>query len=222
MKNELVLGQYTDGDVIEKVVNGDIALFEILIRRYNSLLYKIGRSYNYNHEDTEDLMQDTFIDVFTNLLKFEGRSSFKTWIMRIMMNNCFKKRQKFSFKNEVAIDISDKSIPMFTNEGHTDININFSNKELSVIIEAALKQIPLDYRMVFTLREINDLNVSETAEVLNISESNVKVRLNRARAMLRKELEKSYSPSDIFEFNLVYCDNMVQRVMSKILKNGSI
>jgi RNA polymerase sigma-70 factor (ECF subfamily) len=66
------------------------------------------------------------------------------------------------------------------------------------------------------LREINGLSVKETAEALNISEANVKVRLNRAKAMLRKEVEKSYKVEDIFEFNLIYCDSMVNRVMDKI------
>jgi RNA polymerase sigma-70 factor (ECF subfamily) len=72
------------------------------------------------------------------------------------------------------------------------------------------------YRLVFTLREVNGLNVAETADTLNISEANVKVRLNRAKTMLRKEVEKSYSAEDIFEFNLVYCDAMVQRVINKL------
>ena len=90
------------------------------------------------------------------------------------------------------------------------------NRELNVVIEDALQQVPSDYRMVFSLREINGLNVSETAEVLNISEANVKVRLNRAKAMLRKEVERSYSVADIFEFNLIYCDAIVNNVMNKI------
>jgi len=90
------------------------------------------------------------------------------------------------------------------------------NKELGYVIEKALKQVPLDYRMVFSLREINGLNVIETAEALNISEANVRVRLNRAKTMLKKEIEKSYKPEEIFEFNLTWCDRMVERVMEKI------
>ena len=66
------------------------------------------------------------------------------------------------------------------------------------------------------MREINGLDTKETAEALNISEANVKVRLNRAKAMLRKEIERSYSPEDIYSFNLVYCDAMVNNVMNKI------
>jgi RNA polymerase sigma-70 factor (ECF subfamily) len=74
--------------------------------------------------------------------------------------------------------------------------------------------------MVFSLREISGLTVEETAEVLNISEGNVKVRLNRAKTMLRKEVEKLYTAEDIFEFNIIYCDAMVNKVMSKLNEMG--
>lgn len=208
--------QYTDTDVIQKVLEGEAELFEIIVRRYNSLLYKLGRSYSYNHEDTQDLMQDTFIDVYTNLSHFESRSSFKTWMVKIMLNNCYHKRQKFSYKNEVVNEISDKSTPMFSNQEQSDPNKTVSYKELTTVIEKALQRIPLEYRIVFSLREINGLNILETSEALNISEGNVKIRLNRAKAMLRKEIEKSYSAEDIYEFNLVYCDAMVNRVIKRI------
>ena len=133
-----------------------------------------------------------------------------------MLNNCFRKKQKFSFKNEVANEISDKSIPMFSNQPQTDTNKTVVNRELSLVIENALKQVPLDYRMVFSLREINGLNVAETAEALSITGANVKVRLNRAKTMLRKEIEKSYTAEDIFEFNLIYCDAITSNVMNKL------
>jgi len=107
---------------------------------------------------------------------------------------------------------------MFSNQQHTDTNKTVANRELHLVIENALKQVPIDYRIVFSLREINGLNVLETAEALCISESNVKVRLNRAKTMLRKEIEKAYTAEDIFEFNLKYCDAMVSRVMNN-LKN---
>ena len=207
--------EYSEADIIQKILQGDVGLFEILIRRSNALLYKTGRSYNYSHEDTQDLMQDTFINAYTGLKTFSGIASFKTWIIKIMLNNCFKRKQKFSFKNELAAEISDKSKPMFLNE-YADANKTVVNRELSSVIERALQQLPLDYRMVFSLREITGLTVLETAEALNISTTNVKVRLNRAKAMLRKEIERSYAPEDIFEFNLKYCDAMVNAVMGKI------
>ena len=211
-----VFEQYADVEIIQKILEGEFSLFEIFIRRNNPFLYKTGRSYNYNHEDTQDLMQDTFIEAYTNLKKFENRATFKTWIIKIMLNNCFRKKQKFSFKKEVAQQINDKSIPMFSDQPHTDINKNVVNRELNLVIENALNQVPLDYRMVFSLREISGLSVAETAEALSINESNVKVRLNRAKTMLRKEIEKSYSTEDIFEFNAIYCDAITNSVMSKL------
>jgi len=210
------LDKYADIDIIQKILAGENALYEILIRRYNPFLYKIGRSYNYNHEDTQDLMQDSFVDAYINLSKFENRSSFKTWLIKIMLNNCYRKGQKLSFKNEICTEMNDGLKPVFSSDQLTDTNTKVLNRELNFIIEEALKQLPSDYRMVFSLREITGLNVKETAEVLSISEANVKVRLNRAKAMLKKEIERSYKVDEIFEFNLIYCDSIVNRVMNKI------
>lgn len=208
--------RYSDFDVVQKIVAGEVALFEIIIRRHNAALYRIGRSYNYDHADTQDLMQETYLNAYTHLSKFENRSSFKTWIIKIMLNQCYKKQQKWSFKNVIPAEINEGSQPVFSNDHHTDTNKAVMNRELNFVVEHALEQVPVDYRLVFTLREINGLNIAETAESLNISEANVKVRLNRAKTMLRKEVEKAYTPEDIYEFNLVYCDAMVERVMNKI------
>lgn len=208
--------QYSDFEIVEKIIEGDTKLYEILIRRHNPSLYKIGRAYQYNHQDTEDLMQETYISAFYSLPKFENRSSFKTWLIRIMLNNCFQKKQKFSFKNETPVENiqSEKNNPMFQQPVSTEKTI--VTKELGHVLGNALTKIPEDYRMVFTLRELNGLSIIETTEALNISESNAKVRLSRAKKMLRSEIEKMYSPDDIFEFNLVYCDAMVTKVMNKI------
>ncbi len=206
----------TEAEIVERILNGEKPLYEIIVRRFNSHLYKTGRSYNYNHEDTQDLMQDTYIDAFKSLAQFEQRSSFKTWIIRIMLNNCYRKKEKFSFKMEYAQEnINEKAAPMFTHS-NSDVNMQIHSRELGHIIEKSLSELSEDYRMVFSLREMNGLNVSETASLLNITETNVKVRLNRAKSMLKKEIEKSYSPDEIFEFNLIYCDAMVENVMKKI------
>jgi len=212
--------QFTDAEVIQKILAGETALFELLVRRYNPYLYKTGRTYNYNHEDTQDLMQDTFIDAYASLSKFEGRSSVKTWIIKIMLNNCFRKRQKLSYKNEIANEMDERSISGFSNQMKTDADKTIQNRELNIIIENALERLPLDFRMVFSLRELNGMSITETADILSISETNVKVRLNRAKSMLRKEIERYYSAQDIYEFNLVYCDRIVDRVM-KSLKGNS-
>ena len=211
--------QYPDVEVIRQVLLGNTALFEILIRRYNPDLYKTGRGYGYNHQDTEDLMQEAFVNVFQNLSKFENRSTFKTWVIRIMLNQCYHKSKKFSVQNKPTVEISvnENSGSMFLTTNHSNPGRTVINRELRNVIEAALQDLPEDYRIIFTLRELTGFNVAETAELLNITTSNVKVRLNRAKMQLRKEIEKIYSPEDIYEFNLIYCDKIVDGVMKRIL-----
>jgi len=212
-------GAITETELINRIQTGEKELFEILIRRNNPYLYKIGMTYGYVHEDVEDLMQETFLAAYVNLEKFEGRSSFKTWITRIMLNQCYQKAKKMSFKNEKANQaINEKATPMFETHQSNDTYKSVLNSELSSIVGNALISIPFEYRMVFSLRELNGMSIAETAEMLNISETNVKVRLNRAKHMLREKVEKMYTPQDIFEFNLIYCDKVTDGVMQAINK----
>ena len=209
----------TELELISRIRKGERELFEILIRRNNPYLYKLGMTYGYKHEDVEDLMQEAFIAGYLNLEKFEARSSFKTWITRIMLNQCYQKAQKLSFKFEKANDIlNEKTTPMFESNQSTDTYRSVLNNELSNIIGSALTSIPLEYRMVFSLRELNGMSTAEAAEVLDISETNVKARLSRAKQMLREKVEKMYAPGEIFEFNLIYCDKIVDEVMKSINK----
>lgn len=205
-----------ESEIITRILTGEKLLYEIIVRRYNPYLYKIGRSFNYTHEDTQDLMQDTLVDAFKNLAQFESRADFKTWLIRIMLNNCYRKKQKLSFKNELPqASINENVVPMFNNTNN-DANRQIHNRELGHVIEESLSRIPEEYRMVFSLREMNGLSVAETATLLGITESNVKVRLNRAKAMLRSAIERSYSSDEIFEFHLSYCNALTDSVMKKI------
>ena len=97
-----------------------------------------------------------------------------------------------------------------------------SNRELTAVLEKSIQNIPGIYRTVFILREVEGFSVAETAELLDITPVNVKVRLNRAKALLQKEVEQYYSRSEVYSFNLVYCDQIVNRVFEKIhaLQNG--
>lgn len=209
------INKLSEEEIIQRILAGEKPLYELIVKRFNPTLYKIGRSYNYNHQDTQDLMQDSFIDAYKNLKQFEGRAHFKTWIIRIMLNNCYRKKEKLSFKNELTTDFNENAKPMFSNTQYNAVN-NIQNRELGHIIENALATITEDYRIVFSLREINGLNVAETAELLGISEANVKVRLNRAKTILRNKIELAYSNLELYEFNLQYCDAIVINVMQKI------
>jgi RNA polymerase sigma-70 factor (ECF subfamily) len=164
-------------------------------------------------------MQEAYVAAYTNLSKFENRSSFKTWLIRIMLNCCYHKRKKLSYKNEKASlqTTNENSAPMYAGQ-QGDTGKSIANRELKEVLEGSVQKLPEDYRMVFALRELSGLNTAETAEALNITEANVKVRLNRARTLLRKEIEKIYSADEIFEFNLIYCDKIVENVLMQISK----
>jgi len=219
MNNVLnVAVQYTDAEVIEQVLAGNIAWFEILIRRYNALLYKTGRSYGFNHQDTEDLMQETYINAYQHLKKLENHAVFKTWLIKIMLHQCYHKARKGSYqlerKNDVVVNYNTSLMDL--HNSNNDGTKTFLKKELNQVIEHSLQKLPEDYRLTFALRELAGLSVNETAELMKTSAANVKVRLNRARLMLRREIEQLYSAADIYEFNLIYCDKIVDAVMSKL------
>ena len=97
---------YSDTEIITRILSGEIILFEVLIKRNNASLYRTGLSYGFNHQDVEDLMQETYISAYSNLSKFENRSSFKTWVIKIMLNQCHHKAKKFSYKNEKPNQVS--------------------------------------------------------------------------------------------------------------------
>lgn len=217
MNPSLVDKKISDLQCISRILDGETELYETIIRKYNGYLYKIGRSYGFEHSDVEDLMQETYINAFLNLSKFENRSSFKTWIVRIMLNQCYHKRHKTSTINEITgkEDIEENATVMFQ-PAQRDPGKAIQNRELKEVLQKAIQKMPDDYKMVFALRELNGMSVNETAEALSISESNVKVRMNRARHLLQNKINQTYSPEEIFEFNLIYCDGMVNRVMHAI------
>jgi RNA polymerase sigma factor (sigma-70 family) len=203
----------SDETVIQKILEGDTAMFEILIRRYNTVIYRIGRMYAFNHHDTEDLMQDTHVSAYTQLASFEHRASYKTWISRIMINKCIYKLKYGYFKNEIPGEQVYES-----NSATIQTEQNMLNRELSSVLEKSLESIPVIYRSVFVLREVQGFSVAETAELLGITPVNVKVRLNRAKSLLQKQLEQFYTANEIYSFNLIYCDNIVKRVFDEINK----
>lgn len=208
----------SEEEIIQKILDGEMALFEILIRRYNAILYKIARSYDFDHEEAKDLLQETHIAAYQNLKKFESRSSYKTWIAKIMVNKCLYKLSYGSSKYEIAHQIVDEnSQPMFSSKKQTT-EADVLNRELSAILEKSLEKIPVHYRSVFLLREVEGLSIAETAELLNLTPVNVKVRLNRAKTLLQKELEKYYPKAQLYDFNLIYCDSVVNYIFSAIRK----
>lgn len=195
--------------LIERILAGEKRLFELIIRRYNQRLYRIGMSILNEDAEVEDAMQTAYINAYEHLGQFEHRSSFNTWITRILLNECLaqkKRRQRLLTEKEGP---SQKSISMRTPA------FVLVNKELKSVLEDAVGHLPEKYRLVFMLREIEEMSVKETSEMLQIEETNVKVRLNRAKTMLKDRLQ-GYMKDQVYHFHLTRCDRMVENVFNKL------
>ena len=210
----LQTGMLTDDELIAKILNGERALFEILVRRYNAVLYKIARGYGFNHQDAQDLMQEAHVTAYMQLSQFEHRASYKTWLCKILIHKCGYKLHYGYFKNEIpdSAMVQEQVQTLYTSQTEKKV----MNRELSKVLEESIQKLALPYRTVFILREIEGFNVAETATLLGITPINVKVRLNRAKTMLQKTLEQIYCTADLFEFNLIYCDEVVRNVFQQI------
>jgi RNA polymerase sigma factor (sigma-70 family) len=192
--------QFSEIELISLIVSGQKRLFEYVMRGYNQRLYRIGMSILHRDVDVEDMMQNTYLKAYEHLNEFEQKSLLGTWLTRIMINECLlQKKRNRRFDIESAESYSDSRTDIQTPE-----NILVS-KELGLQLEDAISRLPEQYRLVFVLREIENLSVKETGEALSIGVSNVKASLRRAKTMLRKDLI-GYLSDHLFKLYRSRCD----------------
>ena len=216
MRETLAADSITDKEIITRVLGGEKELYAIIIRRYNQRLYRIGMSIVNDDAEVEDIMQVAYIHAWENLSNFAFKSAFSTWLTRILINESLlrlKKRGKSINMNDDNMDneIYQQDASMVPTPVSTLLN-----SELRSLMEVAIKKLPEKYRMVFIMREIEGMNIAETQECLDISESNVKVRLNRAKSLLKETLAPYYKKEEVFHFHLTRCDVMVDQVMRRL------
>lgn len=205
--------EMSDKEIVERILSGEKELFERLIRKYNLRLYRVARSIVKTEDDVEDLMQSAYIKAYENMGKFQWRSSFSTWLIKILANECFaylKKKKRFIVK---PLDDDIKSLKSMSRNLPTSVVLN---NELRIALENALLSIHEKYRTVFMMREIEEMSIAETAQALELTESNVKIRLSRAKMMLQKKLNDYYKNDLIFSFHLSRCDKIVKSVFSAL------
>ena len=215
-QEQLVTGSISDSEIITRILQGEKDLYAIVVRRYNQRLYRVAMSIINDDSEVEDVMQVAYIKAYENLGQFASKSSFSTWLTRILINESLlrlKRRGKLINMND---DIMDNEIyEQHTIPVETPVS-RMLNVELKGILEQAIGKLPEKYRAIFVMREIEGMNVAETQQCLDISEGNVKVRLNRAKALLKNALSGLYNKEDILHFHLTRCDNIVSQVMKQI------
>lgn len=208
----------SDMEIITRVLNGEKNLYALLVKRYNQRLYRACMAVMNNDAEAEDVMQVTYIKAYENLGKFGFKSSFSTWLTRILINESLlrlKKQKKSLAMNEDRMEHEMNKLP--SANVHTPLN-KVLNSELKQVLEEAIQLLPEKYRTVFVLREIEEMNVAETQECLGLSEANVKVRLTRAKVLLRDRLNTIYKKEELLPFHLTRCDRVTDYVMREIEK----
>jgi RNA polymerase sigma-70 factor (ECF subfamily) len=210
---------FSDDQLVQLVRDGDAALYEILMRRYNQRIYRVVYTILRNDAEAEDVMQETYLRAYQHLRDFAGDSKFSTWLTKIAVYEALARVRSRARSTQSKIKSDADLDPMDSLRSDArDPEKQTYDRELKVVLERAIDALPDHYRSVFVLRVIEGLDVNETAAALDLGVEAVKTRLHRGRALLRKELEQRagiVAPS-IFPFHLSRCDRVVDGVYKKI------
>jgi RNA polymerase sigma-70 factor, ECF subfamily len=220
----------SDAEIVERIRRGDVQLFELLMRRHNQRLYRLVRSIVRQDAAAEDAAQEAWVRAFTHLDQFEGRATFSTWLLRIGVHEayaCLRRARRLVPLEGISAGRPGRDEAM--DEGHAEDVVGSSvvadspewlaeRAELRRILVHVIDRLPRPHRLVFVLRDVEGLSTAETAAALGMSDENVKVRLHRARASLREELERAVGAevSQVFGFDGARCDALVDAVMARL------
>lgn len=175
---------------------GEISAFDGLVRRYDRKVFRIAFHLTQNREDAQDVVQEAFLRAFQFLDQFQGNAKFSTWLIRIAMNQALmmlrKRRTGIEAANETVID-SNENLPVDVADWAPSPEELYRSAELRDILRKTLQDLNVGLRMVFVLRDIEDLSLEQTAEVLGLTVSSVKARSRRARLQLRERLSKYFN-----------------------------
>jgi RNA polymerase sigma-70 factor (ECF subfamily) len=209
-------GALSDEQIVERVLAGETALYEVVMRRYNTRLYRVARAILKNDGEAEDVMQDAYVRAFQHLRQFEGRAKFSTWLTRIAVHEALARVHKAKRIEEWDDMDETKQNRIGAAQIRSNPESEAASVELSGILEQAIGSLPENYRAVVMMRDVEELSTSETAECLFITEDNVKIRLHRAHGLLRKELyaKAKISTTEAFPFHAARCDRVVSAVFS--------
>ncbi len=204
----------SDEKLIQLIKTGETELYRIIMKRNNQRLYRAAVSFGISEFDCDDLIQQAYINAYEKIEQFKRQAKFSTWLTRILINECLMFKRKRKAENNKFVD-DEKFVTNLSLQHQTPAK-ELMDKEMKIILESAIKKLPEKYRSVYILREIENISIKECSGILKISEVNVKVRLLRARNLLKNDLLKSFDKNEILTFFDKRCDNIVENVMKHI------
>ncbi len=186
----------SDEHLVELAKSGDATAFPELVKRYSRRILRVARNITNHEEDSEDVLQETFMKAYTHLDGFQGNSKFYTWLVRIAMNEALMKLRKRKTGKLVSLDeelnTGDDTIVREIAVWEGNPEDTYSQAELREILDKTIASLPEGFRTVFMLRDVEELSTEETAEALELSIPAVKSRLLRARLQLREKLTRIF------------------------------
>jgi len=191
------------------------------MRRHNQRIYRATRSILRDDDECEDVMQETYVRAFEHLSQFEGRARFSTWLTRIAVNEAIKRsiaRGKLDPLDLEIFDGEDAATMPALNTNSPNPEMDTARNELSALLEESILALPVAYRTVLVLRDLEEMSTAETAQVLALTDANVKVRLHRAHEMLRLQLmaRAGVRGTQAFLFPATRCDRVVYSVFERL------
>ena len=208
--------ELTDDIVVARVCAGETALFELIMRRYNRLLYRAARAILRDDHDAEDAVQEAYVQAYVHLGQFQGRAKLSSWLTRIVVNEALRRVRRRERIGEVGEEMPDVAA---TTRGPEQEAVR---AELRRALESAVDELPEAFRTTFVLRDVEGLSTAEAADCLDIPEETVKTRLHRARSLLRQSLSARLGEAakEAFPFGFAHCDRVVADVLARITTLG--
>lgn len=208
---------WSDEEIVARILAGETAFYELIMRRYNQRLYRAVRAILRDEHETEDVMQDAYVRAYQHLKQFAGRSRFSTWLIRIAVHEALARLRQRGRLMQLDEASPEANTNMLYSSSENPEQYT-SKAELGNLLEEAILTLPEQFRTVVMLRDVEEMSTSETAEALELSEENVKTRLHRGHALLRKELvaRVSSGAASAFPFMGARCDRVVQQVLERI------
>lgn len=213
-----------DDELVELAGAGDATVFRTIMQRHNRRLYRVARGVLGDDTEAEDVVQETYVKAFENLALFRGDSSLGTWLTRIAINEALGRKRK----RRPTTDLGE--LDMIDEQGEARVLIfpgvrmdsnpeaNASRSEIRLLLERAVDDLPEVFRIVFVMREVEQMSVAETASQLGIQPETVKTRLHRARRLLRETLEEKLGSAlqDTYAFDGERCERMTNAVLRRL------
>jgi RNA polymerase sigma-70 factor (ECF subfamily) len=213
-----------DAALVAGLARGDHASFETLMRRYNARLFRVARAVLRDDAEAEDALQEAYLDAYRRIDSFHGESALATWLTRLVINRALMRlrrhrRDRIVVPFAAAFDGNERVMEAEMADPQAEPpGAAIWRAEVRQIIERRLDELPVAFRTVFVLRDVEDLSVEETAACLSIPAATVRTRLFRARALLREALARDLdrATSDVFGFAGARCDRIVANVLSRL------